>query len=333
MDTQIQDTNAAPVEPAKDYVEDTNAIVARLEAEAKAKREAATRPTASTTPAATVAMDAPTQTDGTPPVAKAPAATKPDSLQQFRDKEGNLDPAKAEQSREHLQKHVEDKEARALAIAKAVSELRKREAKATQEIKAGEKELASALPDLTPGKLSPEIRQKLLSDLEKDPVEAIVNLTAIIAEQRIKPHVQELGSLRGESREKALATELDDIGQNGHPWVYSTEGSKLFDDAFQERPWLLQSRTPYKDALRFINAPVAQQPDAAPSVRSTPTLGGGRAVPPPSPTPTETPGQKLSNLKAQFAIAISQERDLEKANKIGLEIKRLENARLQQRVF
>lgn len=312
----LVDTNATPAQ-GKEYVSDPNAIVAQLQADAKAKREADA--TARTTPA-TVTTEAPKETVSTPQPDKPVDRTKPDSLQQFRDKEGNVDPQKIEKSNEHLQKLADDKEARLQSLIKMNKELRRKESEASKGIKQEEGRLAEVYPELVTGKMSPEFKQKLHSDLEKDPVEAIVNLAALVAEQKANEKTarfeKELASLRGETRDDSLVKELDDIGQNGHSWVYSPEGSKLFDEAFQERPWLLQSRTPYKDALRFINAPVDRQPDVTPSVRSTPTLGGGRAVPPPTSQPTVSPEQQLRDMRREAMVAIARG-DMKRANELA----------------
>lgn len=331
MENQIQDTNTATVEPKKEYVSDTNAIREKLEAEIKAKREADTArrnpppATVPAVPAATVATEPSKAQVGPPPAAKAAEPTKPDPVQQFRDKDGQVSLQKVEQANEHLQKAIDDAEARLQAAIKLNKELRQKHRKVTTEAKSEEKTLDAKLPEVT-ANMTPEIKAKFAEMLEKDPVGAIFEITRLGARSEIDPFRRDFEGFREENKDTSLARELDDIGQNGNPWVFTEEGQRLFDAVFQERPWLFQSRTPYKDALRFINAPAAPATAAAPAVKSTPILGGGSAVPPPSSAPTETPMDQLKRLKSEFNLALAR-RDMKLAGELGEKIKQLDQTR------
>lgn len=326
METQIQGENVAPVEQ-RDYTEDASAIVARLEAEAKAQRAAASTPKVPAVPAMNTATEAPPQREGNPSGAKVPEANKPDSLQQFRDKDGNVDPQRIEKANEHLQESIEDRDTRIQRLLKSNKELMRKFNEKSHEAKAVEGEASRAQQPVLD-------KQARLAHLDRDPVEAVEAIAEIKAREIESRLLERLTAKERADQELTVAENLDRLGQNGHSWIYTQEGSAWFNERFQEEPALLKMRNPYAAAVKMFPELVpsrAQQSDAAPSVRSTPTLGGGRAVPPPSSSPTETPGQQLKSLKAEFALAV-QMRDMAKASEVGSRIKEIENKGLY-RVF
>jgi hypothetical protein len=323
MEPQIQDTNAAPVEPAKAYVSDTNAIKAQLQAEIQAKREAANKATVPSVPAATVTTEAPTQTVSTPPVAKAPDQTKPDSMQQFRDKDGQVSPEKIEKANEHLQNGIQDRETRIQQLLKLNKELRREHREKSVQVKTLESE---------PPKNGVVLdKQAILDRLNNDPVTELEQMIEARVKAAVTPLQEKLSQKEMVERELAMADSLDKIGQKGNPWVYTPEGTTWFEERFQEEPALRQMRDPYAAAIglfsHLLPSSMARQPDAAPSVRSTPTLGGGHAVPPPSSAPTETPEQQLKKLRSDYDQAMKI-RDIKTASELLQKMKHLDARQL-----
>lgn len=254
-------------------------------------------------PIATPPAADPLQAPATPPATPAEATTV-EVPQQFKDKEGKLDEDKIQKSNEHLRKGIEDREAK-LKLLQSNKELREkfRKAGATLNQEKSKAEAETPFAELLKnGKLTPEIKQKLAEEIEKDPIEGMIAINRLIARQETEPYRGAIQSIVEEKAETSELKELDGLVEDGHDWIIG-EGLGRFEQAFKDRPWLLQSKTPYRDALRFINVP-GQQPTVAQVGPKTPILGASRAVPPPSPVPTVTPDQQLEQMSQALKAAI-----------------------------
>lgn len=256
---------------------------------------------------------APVETPATPPaVDPAQNATTPTAIpaetttvevpQQYKSKDGKLDEDKIQKSNEHLRKGIEERQAKLVKLNKELRE-KFREAGATlnqEQAKAdGEKSFAELLKS---GKLTPEVKQKLAEEIEKDPIEGMIAINRLIARQETEPYRGAIQSIVEEKAETSELKELDSLVDSGHDWIVA-EGLGRFEQAFKERPWLRQSKTPYRDALRFIDVPT-QQPTVAQVGPTTPILGASRAVPPPSSVPPVSPDQQLEELSRALHNAI-----------------------------
>lgn len=221
--------------------------------------------------------------------------------QQFQNKDGKLDEEKIQKSNEHLRKGVEDRQAKLIKLNKELREkFREMGTKVNQEQSKAEAE--AALGEIPKGQLTPEQKKKIAEELEKDPVEAILALNRIIAKQELEPHINDIQNIKQDRTESRELRELDELVNSGHDWIVS-DGLSRFEAAFKERPWLRQSNTPYRDALKFIDVP-GQQPTQAQVGPRTPILGASRAVPPPSSVPSVSPEQHLAELSKALHSAI-----------------------------
>jgi hypothetical protein len=160
-----------------------------------------------------------------------------------------------------------------------------------------------------------------VAELENNPL-ALRDLIRSEIKVGIAPIQGRLQSADQEADLRSKAAELQSIVDAGHTWIYKDGQVDLskFDEVFQERPYLLQGRTPYLDALRFMDT--SNGSASAPAQGGTPILGGGSAVPPPSSSPTVTPEQKMGELSQKFRLLISRGQRTE-ANEVMKEMERL----------
>lgn len=239
--------------------------------------------------------------DETPLPPKDSEKTTVEVPQQFQSKDGKLDEEKIQKSNEHLRRGVEERQAKLIRLNKELREkFREMGTKVNQEKAKADAE--ASLGDIPKGQLTPEQKKKIAEELEKDPVEAILAINRIVAKQELEPHINDIQNIKQDRTESRELRELDELVESGHDWIVS-EGLGRFEAAFKERPWLRQSNTPYRDALKFIDAP-SQQPIQAPIGPRTPILGASRAVPPPSAVPSVSPDQQLAELSTALRSAI-----------------------------
>jgi hypothetical protein len=263
-------------------------------------------------PVATPEVPAQVQEITTPSVTPT-ETTKVDIPQQFKDKDGSLDEEKIIKSNEHLQKGIAERREKLIKLNKelrgqftvAGAKLNEEKAKAEAE---------SVIEKINTGKLTPEEKKRIAEEFEKDPVEALLAFNRVITKQEIAPHLNKLYSLEAETRETKEIKELDDLArEDGNEWIFS-EGTARFSEVFKDRPYLLQSPTPYRDALRFMERK-GQQPTQAQVGPKTPILGTSKAVPPPSPVPPVSPEQELSDISRELRKAI-QNKDFTRASEL-----------------
>lgn len=319
------DNNPQPTATVqRDTVE---ALTARL----KAAEENPSVAKAHQTVNGTVASEAQKQPPSTPPaeIKTPPPEPNKDGLQQFKDKEGNVDPNRIQKANEHLERGIKEKE----ELLKRNRELLQKFTKASQEVSETKKQLGGiGAPTPIPEGGGRDFDQAFLervSKLEEDPLV----LRELIRQEARSLLVQENGEMRSmiegmrqEGIYSQRASELDELIKAGHSWI-ATEGLGRFEKVFEEKPFLLQSPTPYMDALRFIDASSNGSASApAQSRQPTPILGSGSAVPPPTSAPTVTKEQKMSDLSKQLHDAMKWH-DRQGAARIMAEMTRLEQGR------
>lgn len=234
--------------------------------------------------------------------------------QQFKDKEGQLDEDKIQQSNEHLEKGILNKEERAAKLVKINKELREKHRQTSEVVKRLESEAADPLAGIDVENLTPEFRQKLTEDFEKDFVGTQLKLQKAFVQRemdrQVKPLHNQVSEIHERNKSLSMEKELDDLVEQGHTWIVE-EGAERFNRLLAERPELkplLNSPQPYHDLIRFIDD-VPQKNGAAGQTqfgRSSPILGATRAVPPPSANPTVSPDSDMRELSRQFNIAMSQ---------------------------
>jgi len=263
----------------------------------------------------------------TPPTATPAEATTVEVPQQFKDKDGKLDEEKLQKSNEHLRKGIEDREAKLLKLNKELREKFRQSGAALNQEKSKAEAETSFAELLKGGKLTPEVKQKLAEEIEKDPIEGMIAINRLIARQETEPYRGAIQNIVEERAETNELKELDSLVRDGHDWIVS-EGLGRFEQAFRDRPWLRQSTTPYKDALRFIDVP-GQQPPVAQVGPKTPILGASRAVPPPSPVPPVSPDQQLNELSQALNAAI-RNKDYKTAGELEAKMDAAYKGRFQQ---
>lgn len=267
-----------PASPAMTAIPDKADAEARLSAELNRLKN----PTA--------AQDAGVQDKATPSEAKAPAENKDEVPQQFRTKDGELDATKVEQSKQHLDKLVQDKRAALEAYKAQQREL----AKINQEL-SGVKSAAEApgapapVPSAVPERFSPEFKQAFRARLESDPEGALADFAAAIVRA-------EISADRQERREEKVVTRIQELANDGNDWLLTKDGVDRVNGLFSEHPEILQGKDPYGLAVKILggasNGMASGQAQPGPK---TPILSGGGAVPP---IPNPNAGSGLQALES-----------------------------------
>lgn len=298
METPSLGTNVTKMEGGKGTQAELEARVKSFESP-EPQPEVMTPPTEAQVPAET------------PPPAPPAEATKVDSLQQFKDKEGNVSEEKILKANEHLKKGIKERTEKLLAENKA---LREKFRQAGVQVNSSEKKsFELPIDDLPKTALPPDLKNKILEGLEKDPVETILSLVNGVSQQAIAPVIKDTEAMKRDHEQGKTMRELDDLISEGHDWI-ATEGLGRFDAVFRENPWILNSPNPYKAAVRFMDPP-ERQPTQAQVGAKTPILGANRAVPPPSQVPPVSPEQESANLSIALRTAL-REKDWAKAAEI-----------------
>ncbi len=297
--------NNAPAAPQS--TADSSAAIAQLQAQMKAG-EALVQPIteeSASQPQATATEEAPPVTTPTPEKGNK------DSLQQFRDKEGNVDLSKIEKANEHLTAAITTKEERIAKLLETNKELMRKHTKVSQEVKKVSPEDGDTPYDVNPKHITKEFRERLHKDLEEDAPGTIAKLvhsvTRQVIDQELTPLKSEWQQSKEEKRTNALVRDMDSMVEKGHGWLLTPEGAKRLDDTFAARPYLLQSPTPYSDAVALMGiSPDGPQGGIAPAARQTPILGGSNGVPPPSTPRTASPDAELETLAKDSGRALAE---------------------------
>ena len=248
---------------------------------------------------------------------------KPERVQKFKDSDGKLDLAKIEKSNEHLQRGIESREEKLLKLNR---ELQKKFTATSQELAAK----GNATPEADSIEFTDEGKRKIIADMGLDPndatsqklIDSVVKIARTVARRETEPFVKDVRHITEVTQESRSLKELDDLVREGNDWII-TEGTTRFDKVLEERPYLRQSRTPYRDALRFMELPRQDsQPANARVGAQTPILGASQTVPPPSTLPPSTPEQDIETLSVELRYAVS-EKNFQKAKEIEAQMDRV----------
>ena len=270
-----------PVQSARDTLA---SIAASVQAEeARRTAEANTQEPQIPAPAASANQEGVPLTPDTVPAKKGIPAG-------LVDKDGQVSEEKILKANESLEKATKDKEARLEELLKRNKELRRKFGDVGQTVKQVE---ASQSPE--------EAYRKEMEQLEKNPVQYIRGSV----QSELQALRAEIQSMKAETVETGQAKELDALVEQGHSWIQD-EGLKRFEEVFQERPYLLQSRTPYRDAVRFMSELPSNGAAAVPAQngRSLPILGGGHAAPPPSQEPPASTEMRMEEMSKKLESAL-----------------------------
>lgn len=156
--------------------------------------------------------------------------------------------------------------------------------------------------------ITPEFKQKLASDLEKDAVETIIEIARAVSRKELNPVKSEVEASKYERQQMAQLSGLDRLVKEGHEWLKTPDGLAKMEAALNDNPELWKTKDPYRAALGFIsNIPSkAQQPSNAQTTGLTPMLGAGGVVPTAVSTPAVSKVEKLAALNAEADIALSR---------------------------
>lgn len=235
--------------------------------------------------------------------------TKQPNAQKFKEPDGSLNLDKIEKSNEHLQRGIES---RAEKLLKLNRELQQKFTQTGQELSTKSKEV---MADVDALEFTEEGKKKIIDDLDKDLIGTIVKIARTAAKREAEPFIQDISSLKEKARESRELTELDDLVKDGNGWIIE-EGLTRFESVFKERPYLRQSNTPFRDALRFMELPSRDsQPTQARVGAQTPILGAFQTVPPPNALPPSTPERDIETLSAELRNALAR-KDFKRADEI-----------------
>ncbi|MBK7804292.1 MAG: hypothetical protein IPJ55_16850 [Chloracidobacterium sp.] len=305
------------------------ALMARIaEAESKGLVGLFNAPQAPDGPSVAVETRAPV--DIAPVQAPAPQTPKPKeeelkpaSVQKYKDSDGKLDLAKVEKSNEHLMRGIESREEKLLKLNR---ELQKKFHHVGQELAAK----SSEMPEADPIEFTDEGKKRIIADMGLDPndvtsqklLDSIVKISRTVARRETEPFAKDVRHITEVTQETRSLKELDDLVKEGNEWII-TEGTSRFDKVLEERPYLRQSRTPYRDALRFMELQrLDNQPTQARVGAQTPILGASQTVPPPSTLPPSTPEQDIESLSLSLRSAMT-EKNFQKAKEIEAQMDRV----------
>lgn len=305
----MSDVIVTPVSPAANALERPQpvtetlaSIAASVQAEeARRAEEANAQEVQPPAPAASASQEG----EPKPPVAPAKKGIPAGLV----DKDGQVSEEKILKANESLEKGIKDKESRLEELLKRNKDLRRKFGDVGQVVKQVESNLS---PE--------ELSRKELEELEKNPVHYIKG--------SIKSEIQalraELEAMKMETVETTQAKELDSLIEQGHSWIHD-EGLQRFEEVFKERPYLLQSRTPYKDAVRFMSDIPLNGAGAVPAQngRSLPILGGGHAAPPPSQEQPASTEMRMEEMSRKMTSAL-QHGDKATAARLMREMDKLE---------
>ena len=156
--------------------------------------------------------------------------------------------------------------------------------------------------------ITPEFKQKVLTDLEKDPVETLIKLARAISRKEVMPVRSRMEAADFERQEAGKLAGLDRLANEGHEWLKTEDGLRKMEAALNENPELWKTKDPYRAALGFIpDIPSKAGPRGpAQSTGLTPMLGASGALPPTVSTPAVSKVEKLTAMQEQVALAQSR---------------------------
>jgi hypothetical protein len=262
--------------------------------------------------------DTKTQAQTENPSPENPEGKDNQNLSQPKGKSGDVSEEQIQKDTEHLKADLAKKEARKAELLQQYKDLQRQYTPVAQEVKKLEKEVQTQAPSQNGDRVDIPIdfRKKFTEDLEKDPVEAIVKLASVIADGRLDGFRRETGidKFRENMEDQKRDRELDSLAKEGHTWIHE-EGLERFVDVFKERPYLLNSPTPFRDATRFMEGLPSKSNGQSPAQGPrTPTLSSSGSLPPPT-SPADTLESSYASLDSQYDRAIKRG-DIREAKKI-----------------
>ncbi len=272
------------------------ADVSQQEASARSAQDAEVQPPEQNADTKTQALPETSQPEK-PGEEKKPAQSQP------KDKSGDVSEEQIQKDTEHLKADLAKKEARKAELLAQYKDMQRQYTPVAQE--QGERRIIPV-----------EFRKKFTEDLDKDPVEALVNYVEIAVDQRLNGFRQESGidKFRESMEDQKRDRELDTLAKQGHTWIHE-EGLERFVGVFKERPYLLNSNTPFADAIRFMEGLPSKGNGQSPAQGPrTPTLSSSGSLPPPT-SPADTLESSYASLDNQYDRAIKRG-DVREARKI-----------------
>jgi hypothetical protein len=313
MADEIEDSSNPPLtnEQRNQMLLQLDAEIAQGDAQRKAQLESAE-------PAKTESK--PVETAPTPET--APEGDKDDG-QQKKDKDGEESLEKIQEDIKHLEKGihgtVEEKdrlekmsyEEKVAHFLKVRKEKRREYTQSRQELSQERKTVVeqAPLPPSYVGDLTPELKQQVIADMEKDAVETIDRMIQARLDQaldrKVRPALSEWESEKTRRAQRGEAEELARLAKD-NSWVL-TEGVGRLEKVLEERPWLKQSPTPWTDALRFVDDVPSSKgttPGQAQSGPGLPILGSSGVVPPSSLDRSAADASTYEELDRQHTAAL-----------------------------
>ena len=173
--------------------------------------------------------------------------------------------------------------------------------------------------------LTPEFKQKLVADLEKDVPETLIKLIRAVTRKELNPVRSKVEASEHERLQTAQLNGLDRLVGEGHEWLKTPDGLAKMEAALDENPELWKTKDPYRAALGFISdiPSKAQQPSRAQTTGLTPMLGAGGVVPTAVSTPAASKVDTLISMQAQVELFQSRGQ-MDKANQLLKEMEAIE---------
>lgn len=173
--------------------------------------------------------------------------------------------------------------------------------------------------------LTPEIEQRIIADLEKNPAKTLISLIREISRSEVNPIRSRLEADDFQKQEAAKLAGLDRLASEGHEWLKTADGLRKMEAVLTDNPELWKTKDPYRAALGFIpDIPSkAGQRGPAQSTGLTPILGASGALPPTVSTPAVSKMAKLETMQAEVTLAQSRGQ-WEKAGKLLAEMDQIE---------
>lgn len=169
--------------------------------------------------------------------------------------------------------------------------------------------------------IAPEIEQRIVADLEKAPVQTLVNLIREISRNELDPIKSRLDLDDFQKQEAAKLSGLDRLASEGHDWIKTGEGLRKMEAVLTENPELWKTKDPYRAALGFLSdiPSKAGQRSSAQTTGLTPILGASGAMPPAVSTPAASKVDRLQGLLTEMNRQLSRG-NIQKAQQIQAEM-------------
>lgn len=248
--------------------------------------------------------------------------------EKFQKPTGEVDVEKLKASTQALDEAIQKKESEIQkSVEEYLSAYKEKEAK-FRNLPNPEK-LAASLPPPVPAPVLPppamdtqSLKQRILEDLNKDPVDTMTNLIDLIVEKKMQPVKEDYEKARERERDNAIRENIKSIASKDprvlDPKIFQAINAKLESD-----PDYWKLKNPHKAAWLDVKDEMRlgdlNQSTAQPSRPPTPILGGGTPPPPQSSQGELTPKVFVSALNQVNVRDKAQMDALEKSMREYLE--------------